>query len=135
MMRMLPAILTSLLMSGCAMWPVADAESDLTVAAVQRDIRIGMSGAEVAAVLGSPNIVTTDELRNEAWIYDRFSSERVQTDGADPIALIQSLIDTGPFGEPGRMQTERSHQKTLTVIIKFDGNGRVRDFAYHTSRF
>jgi hypothetical protein len=26
-------------------------------------------------------------------------------------------------------------QKTLTVIIKFDKSGRVRDFAYHTSKF
>ena len=26
-------------------------------------------------------------------------------------------------------------QKTLTVIIKFDNDKRVRDFAYHTSRF
>ena len=122
-------------MSGCAMWPVTDPEADLTVAAVQRDIYVGMSGAEVAAVLGSPNIVTTDELRNEAWIYDRFSTERVQTNGADPIALLQSLVDVGPVGDSNRMQTDRSHQKTLTVIIKFDVDGRVRDFAYHTSRF
>ena len=134
-MRMLTVVLTSLLMSGCAVWPIADVESDLTVAAVQRDIRIGMSGAEVAAVLGSPNIVTTDEFRNEAWIYDRFSTERVQTDGADPMSLLQSLVDAGPIADAGRMQTERSHQKTLTVIIKFDAGGGVRDFAYHTSRF
>jgi hypothetical protein len=26
-------------------------------------------------------------------------------------------------------------QKTLTVIIKFDGAKKVRDFAYHTSSF
>ncbi len=26
-------------------------------------------------------------------------------------------------------------QKTLTVIIKFNEHGTVRDFAYHTSRF
>ena len=26
-------------------------------------------------------------------------------------------------------------QKTLTVIIKFNEQGTVRDFAYHTSRF
>ncbi|MGI9261640.1 MAG: hypothetical protein ACR2QR_06380 [Woeseiaceae bacterium] len=134
-MRTLTVVLTSLLMSGCVMWPVTDTEADLTIAAVQSDIYIGMSGAEVAYVLGSPNIVTTDELRNEAWIYDRFSTERVQTDGADPMSLLQSLVDVGPVGETGRMQTERSHQKTLTVIIKFDADGLVRDFAYHTSRF
>ena len=26
-------------------------------------------------------------------------------------------------------------QRTLTVVIKFDGDRRVRDFAYHTARF
>jgi hypothetical protein len=26
-------------------------------------------------------------------------------------------------------------QKTLTVVVKFDGQGLVRDFAYHTSTF
>jgi outer membrane protein assembly factor BamE (lipoprotein component of BamABCDE complex) len=39
----------------------------LTVGTVQREIRIGMSGAEVAQVLGSPNIVTTDE-EGGVWI-------------------------------------------------------------------
>ena len=134
-MRVIPVLLTSLFVSACAAWPVTDNESDLTVAAVQSHVYIGMSGAEVAAVLGSPNIVTTDEFRNETWIYDRFSTERVQSEGPDPIALIQSLIDVGPVGEPARLQSERSNQKTLTVIIKFDADGLVRDFAYHTSRF
>ena len=26
-------------------------------------------------------------------------------------------------------------QRTLTVIVKFDENSKVRDFAYHSSRF
>jgi len=26
-------------------------------------------------------------------------------------------------------------QRTLTIIIKFDEDEKVRDFAYHTSRF
>ena len=134
-MRLILIILASTLLSGCAIWPDTATENDLTVGAVQRDIYIGMYGAEVATVLGSPNIVTTDEFRNEAWIYDRFSSERVQTDGPDAIALLQSLVQAGLVDEITRRQSESSSQKTLTVIIKFDGDGRVRDFAYHTSRF
>ena len=35
-------------------------ERQMTVGTVQREIRKGMPGAEVAEVLGSPNIVTTD---------------------------------------------------------------------------
>ena len=37
----------------------------LTVGTVQKEIRVGMSGADVASVLGSPNVVTTDEERRE----------------------------------------------------------------------
>ena len=51
------------------------AGTDLTVGTVQKEIRIGMSGAEVAGVLGSPNIVSTDELRREVWIYDKISTD------------------------------------------------------------
>jgi len=34
----------------------------VTVGSVQKEIRKGMSGSEVALALGSPNIVSTDEL-------------------------------------------------------------------------
>src|SRR5229473_3244885 len=60
---------------GCMTFPVTPPEhraavSDdwadrVTVGRVQKEIRIGMSGAQVAAVLGSPNIVTTDEQHRE----------------------------------------------------------------------
>lgn len=46
----------------------------MTVGTVQREIRVGMSGGEVASVLGSPNIVSTDEDRREVWIYDKIST-------------------------------------------------------------
>ena len=42
---------------------------------MQREIKLGMSGADVAKVLGSPNIVTTDDERREVWIYDKFSTD------------------------------------------------------------
>ena len=135
-MRLITTILASTLLSGCGMWPIEDGSNKLTVGAVQQSVYIGMSGAEVAMALGSPNIVSTDEFRNEVWIYDRFSTERVQTEGPDAIALLQSLVDGGGVldGTSSR-QSESSSQKTLTVIIKFDEDGLVRDYAYHTSRF
>ena len=36
--------------------------NNLTVGTVQKEIKNGMSGAEVASALGSPNIVSTDDL-------------------------------------------------------------------------
>jgi outer membrane protein assembly factor BamE (lipoprotein component of BamABCDE complex) len=135
-MRLITTILASTLLSGCGMWPIEDGSNNLTVGVVQQSVYIGMSGTEVAMALGSPNIVSTDEFRNEVWIYDRFSTERVQTEGPDAIALLQSLVDRGgALDGTSSRQSESSSQKTLTVIIKFDEDGLVRDYAYHTSRF
>lgn len=124
-----------LILAGCGAAPTDDAGRNLTVGTVQKEVRIGMSGAEVAEVLGSPNIVSTDEDRNEVWIYDRISSQTVQTDTRGAVAVLRFIPDVGPFGASGRRQTQSTRQRTLTVIIKFDENERVRDFAYHTSRF
>ena len=52
-----------------------DATDRVTVGTVQKEIRVGMSAADVAGVLGSPNIVTTDDQRQETWIYDKISSD------------------------------------------------------------
>ena len=49
--------------------------NSLTVGKVQREIKIGMSSAQVAETLGSPNLVTTDEQRREVWVYDKIASE------------------------------------------------------------
>lgn len=102
--------------------------TELTVGVVQKEIRVGMSGAEVAAALGSPNIVTTDEERREVWIYDRISTSEVYStsSGYGTLLLIGGSRKAG-----ARSKT----QKSFTVIIKFDKEGLVRDFAYHTSKF
>lgn len=100
----------------------------LTVGTVQKEIRKGMSGAEVAEALGSPNIVSTDEQGREVWIYDKISTDRVQSESSG----YGTLILLGYRGSAGASSTS---QQTLTIIIKFDHDKKVRDFAYHTSRF
>ena len=44
-------------------------EREMTVGIVQKEIRKGMSQADVAVALGSPNIVTNDGSGKETWIY------------------------------------------------------------------
>ena len=92
--------------------------------------------ADVASVLGSPNIVTTDDERQETWIYDKISSDVTYSRSS---GTIVGLIFGGSGGGAGVGTTDAgsssSSQRTLTVIIKFDGNNEVRDFSYHTSRF
>ncbi|HWL79820.1 MAG TPA: hypothetical protein VNR89_02595 [Roseomonas sp.] len=105
------------------------ASDRLTVGTVQREIRQGMSGAEVAAVLGSPNIVTGDEHRRETWVYDRIATEQVYSSSSGG---VNALFLAGVGGRSGAAQTS---QRSLTVIIRFDETGRVRDFSYRTSSF
>jgi outer membrane protein assembly factor BamE (lipoprotein component of BamABCDE complex) len=117
--------------------PAADR---VTVGTVQREIRVGMSGAEVAQVLGSPNIVSTDELRREVWIYDKFSTDVAYSTSSGGVAALifggGASIGGGTGGNVGQSTGAASaSQKTLTVIIKFDEAKKVRDFAYHTSSF
>jgi len=100
----------------------------VTVGTVQRKIRVGMSGAGVAEVLGSPNIVSTDEQSREVWIYDKISTNRVVSSSRGGA----SILILGGGSQAGASSTQ---QKTLTIIIKFDKSKKVREFAYHTSRF
>ncbi len=105
-----------------------NAQDQLTLGTVQREIRVGMSGAEVASALGSPNIVTTDERRRETWVYDRMSTERVSSSSSGGVGLL--IVGVG--GQAGASQTS---QRTLTVIINFDEARKVRDFSYRSSSF
>ena len=106
----------------------ADSEKTLSVGKVQREIKVGMTGGQVAEVLGSPNIVSTDENRQEVWIYDKISTEQAYSQSQGGATLI--LIGGG-----NKAGARSTNQRTLTVIIKFDKAGKVRDFAYHRSSF
>lgn len=120
------------------------AEGDrLTVGTVQREIRHGMSGAEVAQALGSPNIVSTDEKGREVWIYDKIATDKVYSTSRGGVSalILGVLTGGGTLVGLGSGSTESSagaastSQRTLTVIVKYDEQGKVRDFAYHASRF
>ena len=129
------------ILSGCtARQHVEDVRADdadrVTVGTVQKEIRLGMSGAEVAEVLGSPNIVTTDTERRETWVYDKISSEVAysRSEGS-VVGLIFGGSGGGLGGGSASAGATSTSQRTLTVVIKFDENKLVRDFSYHTSRF
>ncbi len=114
----------------------ADEADRVTVGTVQKEIQIGMSAANVASVLGSPNIVTTDDQRQETWIYDKISSEVTYSrSNGTLVGLIFGSRGGGLGVGTTSAGATATSQRTLTVIIKFDGDNRVRDFSYHTSRF
>ena len=148
--QILSVIWIGVLLNGCMTAPQhyrdthGAQERQMTVGTVQREIRKGMSGAEVAEVLGSPNIVTTDGEGREVWIYDKISTDVTysRSSGGVIVGLLVGglsgdvLAGGGAGGSYGKSAgAESKTQRTLTVLIKFDQQKMVRDFAYHASRF
>jgi outer membrane protein assembly factor BamE (lipoprotein component of BamABCDE complex) len=139
-----------LLLVGCMSAPehrqaVSSDEADrVTVGKVQREIRVGMASADVIEALGSPNIVTTDEKRREVWVYDKIATEHAySTTSGGVSALILAGFVGGDAAAGGGILPSFSKstgassttQRTLTIIIKFDEENKVRDFAYRQSTF
>ena len=83
---------------------------------VQSSIHVGISGGEVQETLGAPNIISKNKGGNEMWTYDRVSKE----------ATSRGFLF---------WSSNKSTQRTLTVLITFDDNGRVTDFTYHSTEF
>ncbi len=97
----------------------------VSVAQVQKSIAIGMPSSQVVEILGAPNIISTDAERREVWVYDKISSEVKKT----MVGGVLSIV----FGVS--QYHHLSNQRTLTIIIKFDKHGLVRDFSYRNSSF
>ena len=117
-----------------------DSGDRLTVGIVQKEVKVGMSGAEVLEVLGSPNIVSTDEERREVWVYDKIATEYAYSNSSGGISSFilgfgTDVLLGGSGGYNKNAGAASKSQRTLTIIIKFDDVARVRDFAYHSSRF
>jgi outer membrane protein assembly factor BamE (lipoprotein component of BamABCDE complex) len=113
-----------------------DATDRVTIGTVQREIRVGMPSAEVAAILGAPNIVSTDTDRREVWIWDKVSNEVSYSRSGGLIAgLVIGSSGGGVGGGSKNAGAASTSQRTLTIIVKFDETDRVRDFSYRTSSF
>lgn len=113
---------------------------NMTVGKVQREISVGMSSAQVVEVLGAPNIVTTDDQRREVWVYDKIATDRAYSASSGGISTLflgfgSSFGGLGGASASGSSGAASTSQRTLTIIIKFDTANRVRDFAYHQSKF
>ena len=119
-------------------------EREMTLGIVQKEIRVGMSQADVATALGSPNIVTKDAQGQETWIYDKIATEASYSSSS---AGASGAVGGGGFAGPALLLggvggnvnrqagASSSTEKTLTVVIKFDQNGAVSSFTYHSSTF
>lgn len=120
----------------------------LTLGVVQKQIKVGMAQAEVAAALGSPNIVTGDGQNHETWIYDKIASEAsFSQDTGNVSGNAYGNGNIGTFPENGSVSGgvggsySRSAgaasitQRTLTVVIKFSSTNTVESVSYNSTRF
>ena len=114
--------------SACSTTNYSLNEEKMTVAKAQTEIKVGMPSSAVIEVLGSPNMVTTDTERRETWVYDKVSTNVQSSSSKSGVWLLL-------FASGSKDVQASSNQRTLTIIVKFDKNGLVRDFAYRTSTF
>lgn len=118
----------------------APEEREFTLGLVQREVRVGMSQADLVTVLGSPNIVTRDGKGREAWVYDRVASEARYSSsgfgaGGGGAYGGESTLLLGWLGGHKRSEKATTTQRTLTAVVRFDGEGKVESFSFHASRF
>lgn len=125
---LLVAIATIPFVSSCSTTNYSLHEEKMTVAKAQTEIKIGMPSSAVVEILGSPNMVTTDTERRETWVYDKVSTNIKSSSSSNGVWLLL-------FAAKGKETQASSNQRTLTIIVKFDQQGLVRDFAYRTSTF
>lgn len=127
--RILWALCLSIGLAGCGSSGPAEIKDErLTVGRVQSEIKVGMPASQVVEILGSPNIVTTDEKRREVWMYDKVSTDRVNTSASSYGTLII-------LGKNSQDSSSSQRQRTLTIIIKYDDDKKVRDLAYNYTQF
>ncbi len=127
-------------------------ERKMTLGIVQSSIHKGMSQGDVAAALGSPNIVTADANGNDTWIYDKIATEtssstssRSQNSSVGGGGLAGGILGAlgGILGGSASQSTGASDntgaasqtQRTLTVIIKFDDKRLVKSVRSQSSSF
>jgi outer membrane protein assembly factor BamE (lipoprotein component of BamABCDE complex) len=141
-----PAVM-ALLVAGCASTGLdtkpgspASVEREFTLGLVQKEIRVGMSQTDVAGALGSPNIVTRDVGGHEAWVYDKIATEASYSRSSEGALGSASVVPAnalllGIVGGSRSQGRSVTSQRTLTVILRFDGGGLVESFSFHASRF
>ncbi len=120
-----------LLVVGCSNAP-RETTSKLTLGLAQSTVTKGANQSEIIKVLGAPNIISKDKSGNETWTYDRISRDAQSNSrtGAGFGALFGWVFAGGSSSSSSSMSN-----KSLTVIITFDDNKNVIDYAYQSLEF
>lgn len=151
------------LITGCARQENVN-HSKLTVGKVQTGVKKGMYTSDVIKSIGSPNIITRDKDGNITWVYDKISTYYSKTGGglnfvrmnnndfviaggilAGTNALIEAsssnfLLSVAALGLVTLFSDEDNYeyntqQKTITIILDFNKEEKLEEFAYNYSSF
>jgi len=124
------ALCAMLVISGCTVdMSEKDKNSPYTAGNVQMTIKQGITTqAEVLEKFGAPNLVTIDSSGDDVWTYQKYAtvSREAHAGGYATIVLLGY--------EKGSSGFEQS-QKTMTLIIKFGQDKKVKDFKCMKSNF
>jgi outer membrane protein assembly factor BamE (lipoprotein component of BamABCDE complex) len=111
-----------------------DNKDMLTLGMVQT-IKVGNTKSEIVTLMGSPNIISSEN-NKEIWIYDKISSENIQTSGKVTAAGVAPIgVGAGFLGVSGEQKNNTISSKTLTVIIIFNSLNQVEKLTYHSSKY
>jgi hypothetical protein len=119
-------------LGGCSTTQYGVSESSKLDAAgpTERKVILGMGSANIAALLGSPNIVAGLENEEKAWTYEGIASDVSYARSGN--AIVGVIFDPH-FDNSISHKTVSDLQPTLTVVIRFNRHDRVRDFSYFAS--
>jgi hypothetical protein len=116
-------LITLLFLTGCqsmaplALIPARQIETQkLTLGSVQANVRVGVSGDDVIAALGSPNIITQSADKSETWVYDKVATEAEVATGYNSAVAVRST-------------------RTMLVTVKFGLDKRVKDVSYRQTSY
>lgn len=109
--------------------PVEQSNNQLTQGNVQLNLQVGKTNkAQVLEVFGAPNVTTRDGKGREVWSYQRSA----QVSQSNKKKGYWTIIFAG--GE-GQSSSSQSSSRMITLIIKFNENDVVVDFASRESNF
>ena len=117
-------IIIACIISGCytnpaplALIPARKIETiKITLANVQKSVKVGTSSSAVIEALSSPNIITSNPDGSETWVYDKISSESEFATG------LNSSVSA-------------SSSRTLIVVVKFDISNKVESVQYRQTSY
>jgi hypothetical protein len=135
MLRAKAGTVAAVLLSACVTAGAEEHTRAFTLGLVQRELKAGLSQADVVEKLGSPNILTRDGKGREAWVYDRVSTDSESSQsgiwvggfGAGGGSSVGGVLSAGGGSSKRRSRTT---QRTLTVTVRFSAEG-----SWHESRF